>query len=366
MNVFRRVDDYKKNRAKVLSGKKLSIPFTGLEKIMKYVPGIVPGIMFKITSGSGAGKTTFAKFCFVYQTVIYAIRFNIDFKVIYFALEESQEEFIDGLFIHILKRKYGLLMDRFTLGGLSNSMVTAAELEIIEKAKFDVNKIMERIEVVDYIYEPTKMYEKCREIASKEGVFTSDKFGNEKYVKNNPDQLRLVVTDHISLVEEEFDKEKNKMIDTAAAMAKWHTAFQRKIITKRWGWTALNIQQQGLDSEKQVFTNKGETVVSKLLPTMDGLGDNRRIARDDYVIFGLFAPERFGISTHRGYGICDPSKACDPLYDNYRELILIKNRFGTPNKSLDLYFDGSYGMFKEMPTHKDPVVLNKFLKDNMK
>jgi KaiC/GvpD/RAD55 family RecA-like ATPase len=359
--VQKRVDEYHRNRREVLAGTKKNIPFAGLSKMIKYVPGIIPGIMYKITSGSGAGKTQFAKFAFVYQPIFYSIKHSINYRVIYFALEESREEFIDGLFIHILMRVFKVKVDRFTLNGTGGNMLTAVELEYVEKAKFYVKQAMEFITVVDNCYTPTQMYNKCREFAEKNGTFTIDSKGMETYKANDPSQVVLIVTDHISLVEEEYDTEKSKFLDQPKSMAKWHTHYQRKIMTKQWGWAALNVQQQGLDSEKQVFTNKGDTVINKLLPTMDGLANNREIARDDYVIFGLFAPERFKIDSYLGYSVCDPAKHSSNFYDNIRFVTLVKNRFGTPNKTLPLYFDGSYNYFEELPGSGETVLLQEFI-----
>lgn len=359
--VQKRVDQYKQNRADILSGKRKNIPFVGLKKLEKFVPGIIGGVMYKITSGSGAGKTQFAKFAFVYQPIFFAIKYNIDYKVVYFALEESKEEFIDGLFIHILKRMYNVDIDRFALNGTGMTMLTQEEIKQVEKAKFHVSAVMERITIIDNKYTPTEMYEACREIAKKEGKFDVDKFGRETYTPFNPSQTRLVITDHMSLVEEEFDKAKDKFLDQPKSMAKWHTNYQRKIITKQWGWAALNVQQQGLDSEKQVFTNKGDTVINKLLPTMDGLANNREIARDDYVIIGLFAPERFNIPEYLQYKVCDPATHPENFYDNIRFITLIKNRFGTPNKTLALYFDGSYNFFEELPLPHEKALLKGFV-----
>jgi len=360
-NVQKRVDDYHKNRDDVLSGRKVNIPFSGLSKLIKYIPGIIPGIMYKITSGSGAGKTQFAKFAFVYQPILFAIKYNVNYHVLYFALEESREEFIDSLFIHVLQRVFKVKIDRFALSGNGPVMLTSSELAFVEKAKYIVNSIMDHITVIDNRYKPTDMYNVCRAFAEDHGKFTINAKGREIYTKNDPSQIVLTITDHISLIEEEFEAETNKYLDKGKSMAKWHTHYQRKIITKQWGWAALNVQQQSLDSEQQVFTNKGETVINKLLPSMDGLANNREIARDDYVIFGLFAPERFKIDKYLGYNICDPATVSDNFYDNFRAVTLIKNRFGTPNKTLPLYFDGSYNFFEELPDRSDAALLREFI-----
>lgn len=359
--VQKRVDSYYKNRDDILTGKRVNIPFSGLSKLLKYVPGIVPGIMYKITSGTGAGKTQFAKFAFVYQPILFAIKHKVNYHVIYFALEESMEEFLDSLFIHVLQRVFKVKIDRFTLASTGGTMLTLTEMAFVEKAKYIVSNIMEHVTVIDNKYKPTDMYNVCREIAEKEGKFIINAKGREIYTPNDPSAVRLVITDHISLVEEEFEVETGKYLDRTKSMAKWHTQHQRKIITKQWGWAALNVQQQGLDSEQQVFTNKGETVINKLLPTMDGLANNREISRDDYVILGLFAPERFKIEKYLGYNICDPATVSDNFYDNFRAVTLIKNRFGTPNKTLPLYFDGSYNFFEELPDRTETALLREFI-----
>lgn len=364
-NVQKRVTEYHTNRAAVIAGTKINMPFSGLSKLLKYVPGIIPGIMYKITSGSGAGKTQFAKFAFVYNPVAFAIKYKVNYHVIYFALEESEEEFIDGLFLYILKRVHGVSVDRFSLNGMGGTMLTASELAFVEQAKAMVKLMMTYVTLIDNKYKPSEMYKECRRIALLNGTFSTDASGKETYTANDSSQIMVVITDHVSLIEPEFDDETQKFIDRPKAMAKWHTDYLRKEITKQWKWVGCNIQQQGLDSEKQVFTNKGDTVINKLLPTMDGLANNREIARDDYVIIGLFAPERFKIDNYLGYPVCEPSTHSANFYDNIRFITLIKNRFGTPNKTLPLYFDGSYNYFEELPPASDKAAL-QLLVDRIK
>ena len=85
-------------------------------------PGIVKGIMYKVTAGSGVGKTQLAKALFVFAPLNY-LRQNPDskikIKIFYFALEESEEEFIDTLICNQLAIKFGIRMDVMTLKRLS-------------------------------------------------------------------------------------------------------------------------------------------------------------------------------------------------------------------------------------------------------
>jgi hypothetical protein len=350
-----RYNDYEHNKKRVESGKPNHVPFFGFNKLQNYIPGIVPGIMYKITSHMGVGKTQIAKFMFVIQPVLYAMKYKKDFKVLYFALEESKEEFIDSLFIHVAKRIHGVQLDRFKLMGMHDTPLSQVELDALKASEAMVNEMMTYIEVIDDVYKPTDMFKVCASYARKWGTFGKDKEGNTDfnvYTPHNPSSVRLVATDHISLIERDYDKAAKQFLSDFQSIALWHTKMLKRIITKQWKWSAVNIQQQSLESEKQQYTMKGESIVEKILPGLDGLANNREVARDDYVVLGLFAPDRYGIKEYKGYHIANNTPKS--FEDRFRSLHLLKNRFGHPNKILPLYFDGRYNYFKEMCLPGDP------------
>lgn len=349
-----RIQHYHKNKERIDSSSFNYVPFYGFDRLNKYVPGVVPGVMYKITSHMGVGKTQIAKYLFVYQTMLYALKNNINFKVLYFALEESKEEFIDSLFIHLLKRIHKIEINRFSLTGFSNKSLSKDELKAIEDTEKIMANLISRIEVIDNKYTPTKMFNTCKYYANKWGTFIKDSNGEERYVPHDKDQITLVVTDHISLIDSEFDDKRNVFLNDRQSIARWHTHYARRILAKEWNWAVLNIQQQSLESEKQQFTYKGSSIISKILPSLDGLANNKEVGRDDYVVLGLFAPARYGIETYRGFDI--ENNTPESFGDRFRSLHLLKNRFGSPNKVLPLYFDGRYTYFKEMPVPTDPGI----------
>lgn len=359
-NVDERVNFYEQRRNDLISGKVKPIPFYGMPLLTKYIPGIIPGMMYKITSHSGMGKTQFAKFAFVYQPVMYAIKYKVNLQIIYFALEESEEEFIDGLFLHILQRKYKVSIDRFSLNGTSVSALTVDELIAVKNAKQEVSMMMSYIKVVDNCYTPDSIYNRCKYYANKLGKLEINSITKEEeYIPNDPSQVVLVICDHISLIEEQFDTESGSFLKHSSSIAKWHTKYARKIITKKWKWACLNIQQQSLESEKQQFTSKGDTIINKILPTLDGVANNREVIRDDYIVFGLFAPDRYDLDDFRGYNIKNNP---DSFGDNFRSLHILKNRLGTPSKVLPMFFRGDYTYFAELPRSDEKVKLKEFYK----
>jgi len=350
-----RIKHYEKNKKLIESKAYNYVPFYGFDKLKKYVPGVVPGVLYKVTSHMGVGKTQLAKFLFVYQTMLYAIKNKINFKVLYFALEESKEEFLDSLFIHLSKRIHKANINRFALTGFSDTPVTADHMKAIKGVEVAMANLMSNIEIIDYIYEPSKMFKECKKYANKWGKFEKDAAGNDtKYIPNDPAQITLVVTDHISLLDSEFNEKMNGYMSERQAIAKWHTHYCRRVLAKQWNWAILNIQQQTLDSEKQQFTSKGTSIVNKVLPTLDGLANNKEVGRDDYVSLGLFAPARYDFEDFRGYDINNNTPKS--FGDRFRSIHLLKNRFGEPNKILPLYFDGRYTYFKELPLPTDPGI----------
>ena len=302
----------------------------------------------------GVGKTKFSKFLFVYETLFYAMKNNQDFKILYFAMEESQEEFIDDLVIHLTRRMTKTQLNRFSLTGNSTTAIKDEELQAILSVEKALVQILRNIEVIDDKYTPTQILNTCVYYAKKWGKFKKDKEGNDillEYTPNNPKQVVLVVADHISLLTPDFDAKTGTYLSQHRTISLWHTDYARKVIAKAWKWSVLNVQQQSLESEKQQFTSKGDTVINKILPTLDGLGNNKEVGRDDYVVLGLFAPERYFIEKYLGYEI--KNDTATSFGDRFRSLHLLKNRFGHPNKILPLYFDGRYTHFRELPKPTD-------------
>ena len=361
ISVEARLRYFKEQQKGIKQNKINSIPFHTLKTLNNFIPGIVPGVLYKITSHTGMSKTQFTKFAFVFKPIEFCIKYKIPFTVIYIALEESKEEFIDTLFLYILRTKYNLVIDRFKLNGTKSMLLSENEITLINKASEDVKEYMQYIHIIDDIYKPTKLFEEVKNIAEEYGKFEShvDFRGNEfeVFVPSLYNHKFLVITDHISLLEEEYNEDTKSVLNLHKTMSKWHTDYLMKIITKRWKFTSAVVQQQSLESAKEQFTSKGDSVINKVIPSIDGLADNKTISRDDYVTLGLFSPERYQIENFRGFNIMNPLGKIDPfLGDNFRSLHILKARFGIPNKVVPLYFDGSYNHFEELPV---PIPANK-------
>lgn len=359
-------------KEQVDNGKLNCIPFyEAYPRLSNYLPGIIKGVYYIISASSGIGKTQLAKHMFVltpYRFIKNNPGCNMKLKILYFALEESKEEFIDSLMVAHLYEKYGIVIDTLHLRSMFKQSVSSDILDKLKECEEYFKDLFDCIEVVDSVANPTGLYKYCRDYSEKHGkhIYTTkeftekDAFGNEKktnekvyshYEPNDPDEYVIVISDHISLLSEESGMNKHQTI------GKWSVDYCRKQITKHWKYIVVNIQQQSADSEKQQFTMSGKSIESKLEPSLEGLATNKETQRDALVVLGLFAPDRYGIEVHNGYNV-------KILKDNYRQLSVLKNRIGRSNLKIPLYFKGESNHFEELPPVeefiKNPLLYNEY------
>ena len=64
------------------------------------------------------------------------------------------------------------------------------------------------------------------------------------------------------------------------------------------------------------------------------------------VLLALFSPFKNKIAEYRGYTIA--TKGGTGLRDSYRNLGILKNRYGPPGVNIGLHFDGATGKYKEL------------------
>ena len=361
--VRERLDGLKKIKADKDSGQIFCVPFVNYPKLATSIPGIVPGMITMITAGSGVGKTQVTKALAVREPLEYAVKNNLNLKIFYFALEESQQEFIDTMICNFISARCDIRMDLLTLQGYREKSLEQSSMDLIEKHIDDVEELLERVEIIDSVYNPTGIYKYCRDYADKNGTHVYedrefiknkiDEDGNtytktemtkvyDHYKPNDPNAITIVIVDHMSLLTPEKDKETGAMKNQHQTMAQWSTNYALKQITKHWNWAVVNVIQQEQSSEKEQFTNKGESIQKKTEPSLAAFANNKEIQRDAKVIIGVYSPDRYGFDDYHGYDV-------RRFRDTFRAIKILKNRFGAPNKYHHFLFDGATNRFTEMP-----------------
>lgn len=364
--VAKRLSELKEIKKQKDSGKIYCIPFENYPKLAKSVPGIVPGMITMITAASGVGKTQFAKAIAVREPLEYAMKNNINLKIFYFALEESEQEFVDTMICNYISQKCNIRMDILMLQGYRDKSIDDATIKLLDTHVPDIEKLLENVEVIDSVYNPTGIYKYCRDYADKNGThhhevktFTKKKIDGttiqdtqkvySHYEPNDPNAIVIVVVDHISLLTPETIRGTKNLMTSHQTMAKWSTDYALKQITKHWNWAVVNIIQQEQSGEKEQFTFKGESVQKKTEPSLANFANNKEIQRDAKIVFGVHAPDRYGFDKYHGVDVLR-------MRDTFRIVKVLKNRFGPPNKYVHFLFDGATNLFEELPPSDD---LNK-------
>jgi len=344
--VLKRINQLEKNIKLREENKFNLIPwYEHFPRLSEYVPGIFPGEMLKILAPTGVGKTKLAKFLSIFIPFELHKKYGLKFHVTYFALEESIDEFIDSLIIMMLYLKYNVSIGRMELNSFKKKPLSREMLEKIKNVSKYVEEIMQFIDVVDNIHNPTGAYKYLRNYSEKVGkhhykqVEFYDDVKKRKYLQevyshyeqDDPETFELVVVDHVSLFSPEGGLDHHK------SLGRWSVDYCRKQITKNWNWSIINVQQVAMSSD-----NNDAFKIGRLEPSISDLGNNKELARDDMLIISLFDPLRYDLKRHNGYDLREIGKA-------YRSLGILKNRYGESDKKIGLYFNGATGQFKELP-----------------
>ena len=341
-----RVNDYLGYRDVSKSGRLNYIPFKyHFPRLSEYLRGIIRGTYYLITAGSGVGKSKLARYIFITIPSQYAeVNKHIKLKIIYFAIEESAEEILDYLISQQLWLKY-----RIRIAPERLSLWDNLEDDVIEKIK-SCYKFFEDLDldIVDNISNPFGMYKYCRDVSNQLGTHHFTEENGVKVYKgyefHNKDTYAIAIFDHYALVSPEKGQNLHQAIGHLSS------EYMRKQMTKHWGWICVGIQQQESAGENVEHYKAG-----RLEPTLSKLGNNKETQRDALVVLGLYAPDRYSLDMHNNYPL-------SILRDTYRSMHILKNRKGSPNKTVPLFFDGMVEVFEEMPLHEDKERLNQYYK----
>lgn len=345
------------NRNLRLAGGYTCLPWLEMNKLSSVLPGVQQARYVIVTANSKVGKTQVTDFLYLIKPLefIYNNPDTLKLKIKYFSLEVSKEDKLKSILAYKLLKDHGLrissdkLYSEFT--GETN-ILSQEHLRLMSSYDDYFNWFEEHVEIIDHIRNPYGIYKHMREYAQNNGrfyfqgqeVFPSRAPNQlyDTYVANDPNEYVIVITDHISLLQPEGTD------DLWKAMFKYSSNYCLKM-RDNFKYTVVNVQQQAADQEKQQFTFKGESIINKIKPSADGLGDCKLTGRDCDLMLGLFAPARYNIGTYPLEGGYDITQ----LKDTFRELSVILNRRGSAGKNIPLYFNGESNYFEELPSPQD-------------
>jgi replicative DNA helicase len=348
--------EIKRNRQRRLDGFVNTIPFS-LTRFNTVIPGVQKENYTLVTASSGVGKSKITKRLYVIDPIDFVLnnpQMGIKLDIHYFCLEESKRRFIQSLKCAWI---YKNLKKRIPIKHLISRTELLDEwiVEEIEKSEPYFDKVESMLHIYDDVRNPYGIFERMERFLEVNGTWSKKtimvpskerkgelepKSVRDKFTYNHPDHYVMGVVDHYSLM----TAQKNHK-NLHEAVTDWSSNFAIQLRDKYY-CSIVGVQQQEAAKEKQQYTYKGQSIESKLEPSLDGLGDNKLTQRDANEVLGLFAPDRYEIKDHFGYRV-------DKLEDNYRSLSVLKSRDGESNVRVGLFFDGAVNHFEELPPAED-------------
>ncbi|MGM9533168.1 DnaB-like helicase C-terminal domain-containing protein, partial [Intestinibacter sp.] len=170
-----------------------------LPKLESIIDGVTRETYTLIMSNSGAGKTSFALYAYVYRPIMAHLDDN-DFKVLYFSLEMGEVAlYIKLLSIYIFET-YGVQLSFKKILSREKEYVLSEEhYGLIKECMPWIDKVSKKLEIFDKKVTPNKVYAILKNRLESMGTF-SESETRLTYTPNNPNLIYNVVIDHIGLV----------------------------------------------------------------------------------------------------------------------------------------------------------------------
>lgn len=350
------LQNLEKRRERLLSGDINSIPSPFIRFKDDFV-GVEQGRFYLVTAATKGGKSQFASFVFIYNTLLYAYYHpeQVSIRIFYYPLEETPEAVMERFMSYLLYTLSNstIRISPQDLRSTDNTKPLSQEiLDTLNSEEYsNILKFFEEHITFSYSTNATGVWKECKKYAEENGTvhtkkaLIKDDLGVTRevdafdyYEPNNPNEYRIIFYDHLSLISTE------RGMDLRQSMSK----LSEYLVTlrNRYKFTPVVIQQQAM------FENTDAFKLNKLSPSIANLADNKAIARDVDVCLSLFSPYRYELPEYLGYSI-------KTLKDNVRFLEVLLNRHGQSNGVIALYFDGAINYFSELPKATDKEGLEK-------
>jgi len=369
MNILKVIEE---SRDTLINGhiNSIPMPFNGTRKSFS---GIFPGALVCVTAETSVGKTSLAKYLYLFSVADYMLDDpsfkNFKYKCLWFGLEESEEEFDISIIQYAISKYYNKhctqdeLLSR--IEPVSDDIVAMIKSEPVQNY---FNTIKSFTKFDDQTGHATGIYKTCQEFSKEIGEhhYKEKNISNGKvisvyshYTQNDPNLIVAVVIDNVNILE----LEKNELgmsLDLSGCIDRLVNTYMRKQVTKHWKWHVCCIQQQQMAAGDLNHYKAG-----KLEPEPQKLGDNIKVARSYQVILGLFSPYKHKMSTHYNYQILNSTRGqgekVEGFEECFRTIHICKNRFGRTGVTEPLFFNPKAFNFFSMPKAEDTHNLNQLL-----
>lgn len=326
---------------KGLADKNGGIPM-GFDRLNRYV-GIRKGMYYLIGGNTGSGKTSFIDDAFVLNPIDWAMSqagrdSGITVKVWYRSMERSRTYKMAKWVTRKIFIDQGIIIPVGKLLGWTEKM-TKDEHDLFLYYEGYMRELEECVTIIDGPENPVGIAKELKAYAEERGTIEKiDKY-NSIYVPNNPNEITLVVVDHIGLLKTTKDQPtKKEAIDKMSDELRYARDF--------YGYSPVVVSQFNRSISNPMRIKNGDVE-----PQLEDFAESSSTQNDADVVMALFDPMRYKVPDPSGYNL-------DKLKDEYgakyfRSVRVIKNSYGEDDLRIGLGFLGQVGMFKELPRKKD-------------
>ena len=325
---------------KGLSGKNGGIPM-GFDRLSQYV-GIRKSMYYLIGGNTGSGKTTFVDDAFVLNPLDWALskegkKSGVTVKVWYRSMERSRTYKYAKWVTRKIFLDHGVTIPVKILLGWTGTM-THDQHDLFLMYESYLNALEENIIIYDGPENPVGIAKELKAYAESKGKIEKlDKYNNI-YIPDNPNEITIVVLDHIGLLKTTKDQPtKKEAIDKMSDELRHARDF--------YGFSPVVVSQFNRSISNPIRLKNGDVE-----PQLEDFAESSSTQNDSDVVMALFDPMRYKVADPSGYDL-------DKLKDEYgakyfRSLRVIKNSYGEDDLRVGLAFNGEMGIFKELPRRK--------------
>jgi hypothetical protein len=328
---------------KGLSGNNNGIPM-GFDRLNRYI-GIRKSMFFLVGGNTGSGKTSFIDDCFVLNPFDWYIskknKTDIKLKIIYRSMERSSTYKYAKWICRRIFLDHGVSISVNKLLGWTEKM-NEDEYNLFLSYQSYMEQMKDVITVIEGPENAVGIAKELRAHALKNGKIIQkdpDDEYSKVYVPNDPNEITIVIIDHIGLLKTTKDQpSKKEAIDKMSNELQYARDF--------FGYTPVVVSQFNRSISNPMRLKAGDVE-----PQLEDFSDSSSTQNDADVVLALFDPVRYKVEDTSGY---DLNKLKDEYGGKYfRSLRLLKNSYGADDVRIGLAFLGELGIFSEMPRKRD-------------
>lgn len=300
----------------------------GLSKLESIIDGVCQETYTLIISNSGAGKTSYALYAYLYKPLMATIN-NDNFKVLYFSLEMNRMSlFVKLLSIYIFETFGIQLSFKKILSRERGYILDDDSYELVMKCMPWIESISEKVEIYDKNVNANTVYAILKDRLSQIGTFKETET-RLSYTLNNPNLIYNVIVDHVGLLTPSQGHTLKQEIDL---FSKYMVFFREKCKISPIVIQQANREQGNIERLKQ-----GRSSFS-----INDAKDTGNTVNDSNIMIAVYNPFRDGLKTYKQYDI-------ERLGSNFRSIQVLKNRFGDCDIEVGCAFYGWINYFSEIP-----------------